>query len=48
MYSRLGSIFVILNVGFHAASIVGGENVAIAGVIVEGISIDVVRWFLCC
>ena len=48
VYSRLGDIFVVLDVRFHTAALVDRENISIAGVVVEWISIDVVRWFLCC
>lgn len=46
MYSRFGNILVVLDIGFHAATLVDRENVAIARVVVEWISIDIVRWLL--
>lgn len=46
MYSRLGHIRVILNIGFNAAALVDGENITVASMIVERISIDIVRWLL--
>ena len=48
MYARLGNILVVLNVRLHTAGLVDGEHVAVAGVVVEGVSIDIVRRFLSC
>lgn len=46
MYSRHGDILIVLNVDFHAAALVDRENIAVAGMVVEGVSIDIVRRLL--
>ena len=42
MHARFGTVLVVLHVGLQATILVDGEDIAIAGVIVEGVSVDVV------
>jgi hypothetical protein len=48
MYPRIRTVFVILDVGFYASLLVDGEYIAVACVIVEWVSINIVGWFLGC
>lgn len=43
----LGAVFVVLDVLLEPAILIHGEDVAEAGVVVEWVTVDVVRWLLC-
>lgn len=47
MHLRVGLVLVVLDVCLHATIFVDREDVAIACMVVEWVSIDVIRRFLC-
>lgn len=46
MDAGVGCIFIVLDVALNGPVRVNGEDVAVAGVIVEGVSVDIVWWLL--
>ena len=46
VHAGLGAILVVLNVRLHAAVFVYGEDVSVAGVVVERVPVDIVWWLL--
>lgn len=47
MHAGVGGVFVILDIRDQTpVGGVGGEDIAVAGVFVEGVAVDVVRGFL--